>query len=194
MHIEYEARALDVNKDDIEKKLVKIGAQKVADFDYKRKVYDFNPKTNNKWIRLRTDGTTTTLTIKEYVNNSIDGTREMEIKVSNFDETDKILNELGYVAHTYQESKRTRYVLNGVELDIDTWPYIPTYLEIEGKDENDVLKTADALGIDKSKITTLDVQSVFKEFYKINIKEMPILKFGEELDDKYKIDGGKKDV
>ncbi len=188
MHIEYEARALDINKKEIEEKLIKMGAQKVADFDYRRKVYDFNPKTNHKWIRLRTDGTTTTLTIKEYVENSIDGTREMEIKVSSFEETDKILNELGYVAHTYQENKRTRYNLNGVELDIDTWPYIPTYLEIEGKDEEDVLNTAKLLGIDKSKITTLDVQSVFKEFYKIDIKDVPVVKFGEELDEKYKID------
>ena len=187
MHIEFEARVLDINQKEVEKRLIELGAEKVADFDYKRKVYDFNPKTDNKWIRLRTDGNTTTLTIKEYVENSIDGTHEMEIKVSNFDETDKILNELGYVAHTYQENKRTRFVLNGVEIDIDSWPYIPTYVEIEGKNTEEVEKMVDLLKLDKSKMTTIDVQSVYKDFYKIDVKNMPILKFNEELEEKYKI-------
>ena len=48
-----------------------------------------------------------------------------------------MLEEMGYKAHTYQENKRTRYMLDGVEFDIDSWPYIPTYLEIEGKNEKD---------------------------------------------------------
>ena len=187
MHVEYEARVLEVDKEKLEDKLVSLGAKKVADFNYRRRVYDFKPKNNHKWIRLRTDGTDTTLTIKEYVDNSIDGTKEMEIKVSDFEETNNMLNELGYNAHTYQESMRTRYILNGVEIDIDTWPYIPTYVEIEGKDSNDVEKMVDLLDLDKNKLTTLDVQSVFKEFYKIDVKNMPILKFGEKLDKKYKI-------
>ncbi len=188
MHIEFEARVLEINKDELEKRLKELGAQKIADFDYKRRVYDFNPKTNNKWIRLRTDGTTTTLTIKEVVTKSIDGTKETEIKVSDFEETNKILNELGYTAHTYQENKRTRYLLNGVEIDIDTWPFIPTYVEIEGKDSTEIENTIDLLKLDKTKLTTLDVQSVFKEFYKIDVKNMPILKFGDKLDKKYIID------
>lgn len=187
MHIEHEARILEIDKEKLENKLQELGAKKVADFNYKRRVYDFSPKTNNKWIRLRTDGQNTTLTIKEYVENSIDGTKEMEIKVSDFEETNKMLNELGYTAHTYQENMRTRYLLNDVEIDIDTWPYIPTYVEIEGKDAKEVENTVNLLGLDKSKLTTLDVQSVFKKFYKIDVKEMPILKFGEKLDEKYKI-------
>ena len=111
----------------------------------------------------------------------------MEIEVSSFEETDKILNELGYVSHTYQENKRTRYVLDGVEIDIDTWPYIPTYVEIEGKNAEEVESTINKLNLDKTKQTTIDVQGVFKEFYNIDIAKMPIVKFGEELEDKYLI-------
>ena len=187
MHIEHEARVLEINKEKLEQKLLSLGAKKIADFNYKRRVYDFTPKDNHKWIRLRTDGTNTTLTIKEFVKDSIDGTKEMEIKVSDFEETNKMLNELGYTAHTYQENLRTRYLLDGVEIDIDTWPYIPTYVEIEGKDANEVNKTIELLGLDRTKLTTLDVQSVFREFYQIDIKKMPILKFGDKLDEKYKI-------
>ena len=185
MHTEYEVRILDINKDEIIKKLENLGAQKVSDFNYKRRVYNFNPPTDHKWIRLRTDGKKTTLTIKKIESFSIDGTKEMEIEVSDFEETNKMLEEMGYKAHTYQENKRIRYVLNDVELDIDSWPYIPTYLEIEGKSENAVKEMMELLNVDKEKATSLDVQGVFKEFYNIDIAEVPVVKFDEPLDKKY---------
>ena len=187
MHTEYEVRILDIDKEKIIQKLESLGAQKVGDFDYKRRVYNFHPAVDHKWIRLRTDGKKTTLTIKKLESMEIDGTKEMEIDVSDFEETDKILNELGYYSHTYQENKRTRYVLNGVELDIDTWPYIPTYLEIEGTSEVEVRKMIDLLEVDSSKVTTIDVQGVFKEFYNINIAKVSVVKFDEPLDKKYYI-------
>lgn len=187
MHTEYEVRVLDVNKEELEKKLEDLGAEKIADFDYKRRIYNFNPATDSKWIRLRTDGKKTTLTIKELKSLEIDGTKEIEIAVSDFEETNQILNELGYHSHTYQENKRTRYVLNGVELDIDSWPYIPTYLEIEGKNEQEVKGMIDLLGVDKEKVTSIDVQGVFKHFYNIDISDVPVVKFDEPLDEKYYI-------
>lgn len=187
MHIEYEVRVLEINKEVLIKKLEALGAKKIADFNYRRRVYNFNPAVNHKWIRLRTDGKETTLTIKKLESLKIDGTKEMEIKVSDFDETNNMLEELGYKAHTYQENKRTRYMLNDVELDIDTWPYIPTYLEIEGKDEKSVKDMIELLGVDKLKTTSIDVQGIFREFYNIEISNMPVVKFGEPLESKYYI-------
>ena len=66
MAVEYEARVLEIDKEKLEKKLIALGAKKVADFDYKRKVYNFKPASRNKWIRLRTDGKKSTLTIKKF--------------------------------------------------------------------------------------------------------------------------------
>ena len=187
MHIECEARALEIDKEEIERKLVSLGAKKIADFDYKRRVYDVIPKTEGKWIRLRTDGNKTTLAVKQINKETIDGTEETEVEVSDFEETNKILNSLGFFEKGYQENKRTRYVLNGIELDIDTWPYIPTYLEIEGKDSKDVEKMIELLEIDKSKVTTLGVLAIFEQVYKIDAGKIPVSKFDIPLDDKYKI-------
>ena len=186
--IEYEARVLEIEKEKLEKKLQFLGAEKIADFNYKRKVYNFNPASDNKWIRLRTDGKYTTLTIKEIKSKEIDGTEETEIRVSDFEETDIILNKLGYKAHAYQENKRTRYVLDGVEIDIDTWPYIPTYLEIEGKSIEDVKNMINKLELNNKEVTSIDVQEVFKKFYKIDIAKKQEVKFGEVLDKKYYIE------
>ena len=187
MHTEYELRVLDIDTEKVIKKLEELGAEKITEFNYKRRVYNFHPAVDHKWIRLRTDGKKTTLTIKKLESFEIDGTKELEIEVSDFEETNLVLNELGYTAHTYQENKRIRYMLNGVELDIDSWPYIPTYLEIEGKSEEAVKDMVKLLEVDENKITSIDVQGVFKTFYNIDIAEVPVVKFGEELDKKYYI-------
>ena len=43
------------------------------------------------------------------------------------------------------------------------------------------------LEVDENKITSIDVQGVFKTFYNIDIADVPVVKFGEELDKKYYI-------
>ena len=166
-HIEYEVRVLEINKDEVINKLNELNATLVEDSFQRRYVYDFNPVNPNKWIRLRTNGTTTTLTIKNIEDKTIDGTKELEIVVDDFDKTNEILNELGYIPRGIQENKRIKYDLNGVEVDIDTWPKIPTYLEIEGKNEEEVFKTLELLGIDKDKATSLDVLSIYEQIYHI---------------------------
>ena len=176
MDIEYEVRILDIDKDIFIKKLEKLKAEKVGDFFQRRYVYDFNPVVKGKWIRLRTNGRESTLTIKNIVSPLIDGTKEIEIEVSDFDKCNFILNELGYHDKGYQENKRTRYYLDGVEIDIDTWPMLPTYVEIEGKSEKEVMTVLKKLGYNENEVTTLDVDSIYKK-YGYDVKKIDILKF-----------------
>ena len=144
-----------------------------------RNCYDFTPKKENSWIRLRTTGKETTLTIKEIQDKTIEGTKELEIVVSDFATTDELLNKLGYFARSVQENRRIRYMLNGVELDIDSWPYIPTYLEIEGTSEEAVYKTLELLGIEKEATTTRDVEGIYLD-YGHNLDEIYDLKLEED--------------
>ena len=176
-HIEYEVRVLEINVEKIKNKLNELNAILVEDVIQKRYVYDFKPVEPNKWIRLRTNGTKTTLTIKNVESSNIDGTKEIEIVVNDFETTNKLLNELGYHPRGIQENKRIRYDLNGVEIDIDTWPGIPTYLEIEGSNEKEVYDTLELLGIPKDKSTSLDVQSIYINVYGIDLEKEPNLSF-----------------
>ena len=89
----------------------------------------------------------------------------------------KILNKLGYVARNYQENKRVRYMLNNVEIDIDTWPLIPTYVELEGKDIESVNNLVKILHVNEDKITSLDVASIYNEIYNIDILSIKKLEF-----------------
>ena len=179
MHTEYEVRVLEINPDEIIKKLEEVGAVLQWDHLQKRYVYDFIPRIDGKWIRLRTNGDKTTLTIKNVVSSSIDGTQELEIGVEDFDKTNLILNELGFVAKGYQENRRRQYILDGVEIDIDSWPWIPTYLEIEGESEEVIYEVLDKLGIPKEKTTSRDVDTIYRD-YGYNVNEIYELKLEEE--------------
>ena len=182
MHTEYEVRVLEIDREKLIKKL-----DDLADFQWdevqKRYVYDFIPKVENKWIRLRTNGKKTTLTIKNIVSSEIDGTQELEIEVDSFDRCNLILKELGYEAKGYQENRRRQYVLNGVEIDIDDWPMIPTYLEIEGNSEEDVKRVEKLLELNESKVTTMNCQDIYLEEYGIDINQIEELKFDENEND-----------
>ena len=184
MKTEVEARLLECDAEEVQKRLKMAGAEFVGDWLQIRNCYDFSPVKENSWIRLRTNGEETTLTIKEIATSKIDGTKESEIVVSDFDETDEILNKLGYFARSKQENRRIRYMLDGVEVDIDFWPQIPTYVEFEGESEDAIKSVCQKLGIDFEKLTTMDVSSVYLH-YGIDIEKQSILVLEEERKNKY---------
>jgi adenylate cyclase, class 2 len=97
----------------------------------KRCIYDFNPMRPDAWIRLRDDGQQSTLTIKERSADTVDGTKELEVVVSSFEDMNAIMERLGYTSRLYQENRRRSFVLDDVQIEIDEWPMIPPYLEIE---------------------------------------------------------------
>ena len=161
---EFEARVLEINHDELVRKLKKLGATLIFDSLQERMVYDLIPKQENKWVRLRTNGTTTTLTIKDLEAKTIDGTKELEIEVSDFNTANEILEKLGYKHRGFQQNKRTQYILDGVEVDLDKWPLIPEYMEVEGKSETEVYDCLKKLGYKKEDIVTLDVSSIYDHY------------------------------
>lgn len=177
MNIEYEVRILEINSDELINRLERIGAKFIGKYDQKRYVYNTIPKKEGKWLRLRTNGEETTLTYKSVEKNSIDGTKELEIKVEDFEKTNELLELVGIKSKGYQENRRIRYLLDDVEVDIDTWPLIPTYVEIEGKDEDSVNNVIEKLELQNNKVTALDVQSVYEKIYNIDISKISTLKF-----------------
>jgi adenylate cyclase class 2 len=178
MKTEFEVKILEIDVNQIVKKLDKLGAKKIVERKMKRFVYDMVPKKENCWVRLRFDGIKTTLTIKEIHSNKIDGTKELEIVVDDFDTTNLILQKLGYRYKGYQENKRISYKLDDVEIEIDSWPKIPTYLEIEGKSIDAVQRMVKQLGFKISQTTSVSTTDVYKK-YGIDIDSFKELKFDE---------------
>lgn len=179
MKTEYEIRILEIDEKSLITKLENLGAEKVGEFYQRRYVYDMKPAIKGKWIRLRTNGINSTLTIKSITSPLIDGTKELEIEVSDFDKCQHILNELGYSERNYQENKRISYKIDDTEIDIDSWPMIPTYVEIEGNNEEEVYKTLEKLSISREKLTTANVDDIYTS-YGYNLASISNLKFEEE--------------
>ncbi|MFQ6752515.1 MAG: class IV adenylate cyclase [Clostridia bacterium] len=179
MKTEIECRLLECDVENFIKKLEVNNARFVGDWIQMRYCYDFDPVKENSWIRLRTNGEETTLTIKEIEDKSIEGTKELEIEVSDFALTDEMLNKLGYNARSKQENRRIRYMLDGVEIDIDFWPKIPAYVEFEAQSVEDIKNLCSKLDIDFDSFVTLDVSSIYK-YYGYDIKYMPILTLEED--------------
>lgn len=177
MKTEYEVRMLNVDFEQMIKNVKELGAIKVGSYYQRRYVYDFIPPQKGRWIRLRSNGHETTLTIKEVKTSKIDGTKELEITVSDFMDTNEILKKLGYTPRTFQENFRVEYTLNGINFDFDKWPLIPPYMEIEGNSQEAVLSVMEKLGISNNRITTMDVDTVYKKVYGIELDSMKVLQF-----------------
>ena len=177
MKTEYEIRVLEINFEKMVHRIESLGGVKKGEYNQKRYVYDLRPKDDGKWIRLRTNGIRTTLTYKDIQSNTIDGTKEVEIEVDDFERTNEFLERIGFQNKGYQENKRISYVLNGVEIDIDSWPMIPTYMEIEGNSEDDGMNMVRLLEIDENKMTALNCEDIYNEIYGINLSDIKVLKF-----------------
>jgi adenylate cyclase class 2 len=138
---EIEVKFLNIDSVLIESKLEAIGAKKIFEKLYKRRIFDYPDLRLNKkgaWIRLRDEGEKITLTYKERIGmktfdgkTNDDSMEEIEINVNDFEKTAEMLNKIGFIEKFYQENKRIRYQLNDIEFDIDFWPQLDPYLEIE---------------------------------------------------------------
>lgn len=139
---EYEAKWLGVDPDEIIAKLEKLGAKKQFDRQYRVRIFDYPGLPLNEkaaWLRVCDEGDKVTMSYKQRLGDhrdksgktNDDGMLEQEVIVSDFDVTADILHSLGMIDKFYEEKRRVRYLLHGIEFDIDTMPGIPTFVEIE---------------------------------------------------------------
>lgn len=154
---EIEVKFLNIDPVSIEKKLLAIGAKKVFEKLYKRRVFDypdFRLDKSGAWLRLRDEGDKVTLTLKQRLgmekgeNGNDLSMEETEISVNDFETTASLLLKLGFVEKHYVENKRIRYILDDIEFDIDSYPQLESYLEIEAPSWEKIDKAIESLGLD----------------------------------------------
>lgn len=147
MKIEYEATFININKDEIREKLKSLGASLVKpEFLQKRVVFNLPNNDPNSWLRVRDEGDKITMSLKRVDGSDIDNQKETCFTVSDFEEAKEFLHLLGCPYKAYQETKRELWLLGGVEITIDEWPYLEPFVEIEAQDEDSVKEAAINLG------------------------------------------------
>ena len=176
MPIEHEGKILGIDPQEIEQRIVGRGGRKVGEQLMRRFVYDIVPGDMSRWVRLRDTGRETTLAVKEISSDALDGTREVEVVVDSFEQTSTLLGMLGFTAKSYQENKRTSFLLEGAEVEIDAWPRIPAYVEIEAESAREVVRVASLLGYDETDLTGENTIKVYAR-YGIDLAGIPDLRF-----------------
>lgn len=124
---------------------------------------------SKKWIRVRQTNDKTTIAIKHILaknNTKIQQMLETEIEISNIKEANDLLEALGFSHKSYQEKHRITYVFEGYEIDIDTWPGIPTYFEIEGNSKEDLEQILNKLGYSISDGISCTADEIYERYGK----------------------------
>lgn len=176
MSIEFEAKVLGIDPAVIADRIVACGGVGKGGHLLRRYVYDIAAGDQSRWLRLRAAGGEVTLTVKQVVHDGIDRVEETEVTVGDFDAAGVLLDKLGFAAKSYQENHRTSFALDGARLEIDTWPQIPAYLEIEGDSREHVLAVARRLGYDEAELTAANTTAVYAG-YGIDLTAIKELRF-----------------
>jgi adenylate cyclase class 2 len=177
MPIEHEAKILNIDPDAFERKIHDNGGYRFGDTRLMRRyVYDIARDDPSRWIRLRDDGGNATLTVKHILHDGIDGTHEIEIEVSDFEGTNTMLTMMGFRAKAYQENRRTSYLVGSASVEVDHWPGIPPYAEIEAPTKAEVIRVAGLLGYSETDLTGENTVKVYRR-YGIELEGVPELQF-----------------
>jgi len=120
----------------------------------RRKVYDFPDRSldmREAWVRVRDEGGQVTMSYKQQDDpRSVRGTREVCVTVDSFEKADQLLRAVGLVQKVYHETKRETWHVGDVQVELEEWPWVRPYIEIEGPDETAVRRAAKILGLDWS--------------------------------------------
>lgn len=174
---EREVKVLNIDKDEIEDKLKNLGAVLLKDEEQTNIRFDtednFLKKNYNGYLRIRitknliNGDIKNTLTFK--MNISRDKLRineETETEISNYEETIKILQFLGYNKKRPGYKHRRSYLYENIIFEIDTWDkdtYPKPYLEIEVNTAEELEKAIELLQLDREQITSKSIDELRKD-------------------------------
>ena len=180
MKNEIEAQFLDINKEAIRKKLNDIGAKLEKPEVLMRRTVFYTGE--HSFARVRDEGDKIVMTYKNVSDDhSILGTKEVNIVVNDYNDAILFLQGCGLKIKAKQETKREMWTYGKVEICIDTWPWIPSFIEVEGPSEEKVWETAALLGFNKEQAKFGSVDLAYNHYYGVECDEVnlrtPIITF-----------------
>ena len=171
--LEIEIKILEIDPLEIERKLLNLGAKKEVTVLVVDKSFDFSNHFLNKrkqLLRLRVLGDKFYLAHKGNMQKSEIAriVEETETQIYDAKIMESILKKIGLQIVKHREKKRTSFILGNARCEIDQYPQIPPYMEIEGS-EKDILDIIGKLGYSLKDTTKMSASKVLKK-YKIDDK------------------------
>jgi adenylate cyclase class 2 len=174
-HREIECRFLGIDKPALIKKLVDLGAKDEGEKLLEETIiYDPELKwrDGHRFVRLRKMGDKTVITYKEHQEWTVDGMLEIEFGIDDYKKAELLFEKIGLVPFRRQQKKRHTLKLGNVIFDIDTWPSIPTYVELEGESEQALKEAAQKVGLDWGRADFHSASWVIENKYNIQVRQL----------------------
>ncbi len=169
MRTEWEATFWPIDKDEMRARLRAAEATLIYPERLMRRVNFFPPDeeyAKRAWVRVRDEGDRITMSLKEG-GPAMEDQKERQILIDNFDEGVEFLLNLGCRQKNYQETRREFWKLQGAEITIDEWPFLPTCVEIEGVSAELVEEIAGRIGFKWEDALFCTVDKLYAKHYGI---------------------------
>ena len=175
---EIEVKILEVYAISIRKKMLDLGAELLQDT---RLFVDwYSPKgiIDNKhpwYLRVRKDKNGKSEMSWKSLPVFIENTRqskEINFFVGDFDKAKQFLEALLLVHYAHQEKDRVSWKYKDWNFDLDAYPGMPAYLEIEGKSSEHIKQAIELLGLQSHKSISEGETPLIKDLYNLNWNDM----------------------
>lgn len=177
MH-EIETKVLEVNTEEIKKTLISLGAKEVQDT---RLVVDWycpkgTPKDKHPWyLRIRTTSDGKNEVSWKSLPKITGNTRhsdEVNINVNDALLTGKLFESIGLENYAHQEKDRVSFTLQDWNFDLDQYPDMPAYLEIEGNSHEHVQEAIKLLKLENHRSIGEGERVLIEKEYGLNWSNM----------------------
>lgn len=142
---------------------------------------------DGSWVRVRDEGDgNITMSFKQVTERTLSGTHEICLQIDDFQKAVDFLKEIGIKPHNIQQTRRESWELDGASIDLDEWPWVPPYIEIEAADETTVKRVAEKLGLSMQDAIYGSVEPVYIKHYDVTEDEVnnwPEIIFTDKIPD-----------
>ncbi len=165
--MEIELVVLEVDKSAIISKLLELGAKKVFEADMKQVQY----VSGDLKIRVREEGDKILFNLKKPVKDAeFKMSEEYEVEVQDYEKMNTILSHLPLKFKRTLNKHRESYKLGTVKFEFDTYQdehsFVPTFVELEGENKDDLYEAAEKVGFEKESLTSLSTSQIIKHYSK----------------------------
>ena len=166
---EIELKILEIKVEEVRKKLKALGAEKKEKVEIHALHFDYpnlQLKEKKELLRLRRVGERTELCFK---GKSKEGhfrvSEEIEVQTDSFEKTIDILKRVGLIIRSESKKTRESYTFGKMHFEIDTFPKVPSFLEIECPSKEEIENWVQRLGYTLDQTTNMTGGEVL-EYYK----------------------------
>lgn len=168
---EIETKVLDVRVEEIEKTLIDLGAIKI---NKNRLIVDWFDYPNRKegdenwFLRIRSysdGGNEVTWKAKSDILGTARKHKEINFKIDEPEKLADLFEEIGLKKYAHQEKDRTSFTFKDWRFDIDQYPNMPAFIEIEGVSEEHVNEAVKLLGLGDHRTWAKGERILIQEIY-----------------------------